>query len=292
MGRRGRVLKLAISLGVWIGGWPWRALMRAVGRASATYVVLYYHSVAEHERQPFRRQLHSLRGFARPLRLNERPGGPGNHVLLTFDDALSSYERNALPELLELGVPSAVFVPTGYLGAAPGWETDNNHGLDQDRVMTIDELRLLPAELVDVGSHAVTHTNLVRLTPNERRFELTESLHRLEALLGRPVRTFSFPYGAWTDEIVTECREIGYHRVFTTHPTRYARSVDEYAMGRVLVHPTDWPLEFRLKAVGAYSWIGRALTVRQWIRDRVMAARRAAVNVAMATYVVELPFVA
>ncbi len=48
---------------------------------------------------------------------------PDRAVLLTFDDAVDDFRRNALPVLSEYGVPAAVFVPTGFVSdpAAVFW---------------------------------------------------------------------------------------------------------------------------------------------------------------------------
>lgn len=41
---------------------------------------------------------------------------PDRAVLLTFDDAVDSFERHALPVLINRHLPAVVFVPTGYVG--------------------------------------------------------------------------------------------------------------------------------------------------------------------------------
>jgi peptidoglycan/xylan/chitin deacetylase (PgdA/CDA1 family) len=49
--------------------------------------------------------------------------------------------------------------------------------------------------LVQIGSHAVTHTMLSALTPQQQATELRQSKGRLEAIIDRPVTTFAYPYG-------------------------------------------------------------------------------------------------
>ena len=76
--------------------------------------------------------------------------------------------------------------------------------------------------------------------------------------MSREIRLFSFPYGAENDRLVDLCREAGYERVFTILPRLALLDPQEYVTGRVVVDPTDWPLEFRLKLLGAYRWLPRA----------------------------------
>ncbi len=75
------------------------------------------------------------------------------------------------------------------------------HGVDLDalcrrEVMGWDELRTLAADpLCGIGAHTVHHYAVALLDAEEALAEMTESKVRLENELGRPVRTFAYPYG-------------------------------------------------------------------------------------------------
>lgn len=63
-------------------------------------------------------------------------------------------------------------------------------------VMTWDEIRELAKDpLVTIGAHTVSHHALAKLPEAAARHEMTESIRRIEAELGRPCRHFSYPYG-------------------------------------------------------------------------------------------------
>ena len=70
----------------------------------------------------FRRQLEWITKHCRLVRLSEvteeLAGGPREPraVAITFDDACRSYFETALPILRELGIPSTLFVPVGWIG--------------------------------------------------------------------------------------------------------------------------------------------------------------------------------
>ena len=95
--------------------------------------------------------------------------------------------------------------------------------------------------------------------------ELSESRLQLRKILGRDVTLFSFPHGAFDEELIESARAAGYQRVFTILPE--LALPDEFAIGRVAVEPSDWRLEFLLKLFGAYRWLVPASTLKRKLRD-------------------------
>lgn len=82
------------------------------------------------------------------------------------------------------------------------------------RWMTVAELQqLAQAPGVEIGGHTISHPFLSSLDAPEQRREIEGCRHDLEALVGRPVRSFAYPYGApdaFTDATVQVVREAGY----------------------------------------------------------------------------------
>jgi len=113
----------------------------------------------------------------------------------------------------------------------------------------------LPHDLMTVGSHTMSHPWLPSLSQAEAKTELSASREKLRNLLNRDISVFSFPYGALNEQLITLCREVGYERVFTIQPKLAFASPQEFVVGRIAANPTDWPLEFYLKLLGAYRWL-------------------------------------
>lgn len=252
-----RPVKLLLSLSIYgldraRNGWARQANSPTRGRG----VVLYYHAVRQDQRNAFARQMDILLRVARPWRLDTCP--PQTRVPLvavTFDDGYVSVIENALPELEMRGIPVTFFVPTGSWGKRPGWIKSPNHPFWQERVMSREELRTVAAKpLVTIGSHTVSHPNLVQVSAREATRELATSKAELENLLGRPIEWLSFPHGAHDASLVSMAREAGYRWLFSIKPTFVARLQPGVVNGRVAVDPDDWPLEFFLKIQGAYRW--------------------------------------
>lgn len=87
-------------------------------------------------------------------------------------------------------------------------------------MMTPDQLRGLRQEGHIVASHTMTHPNVAQLAAPEAQYELSQSKLRLEAMLGKPVRHFSYPCPAlwphWTEQTAAQCAAAGYETSVTT----------------------------------------------------------------------------
>jgi peptidoglycan/xylan/chitin deacetylase (PgdA/CDA1 family) len=116
----------------------------------------------------------------------------------------------------------------------------------------------------------MTHAFLPRMEPGKLQEELTGSRVKLEKLLNREVKTFALPYGGYNDAVLKSCREAGYERVFTGLPVFAFAEPREFLTGRAVIGLTDWPIEFRLKAAGAYRWLPWAYALKR----RIMSATR------------------
>jgi peptidoglycan/xylan/chitin deacetylase (PgdA/CDA1 family) len=202
---------------------------------------------------------------ARPTRVDRKETlSPGVHyAAVTFDDGYQNVIENALPELEKRRIPSTIFIITEALGKYPHWLTEPHGSARHTKVMSSNQLRNLPLDLVTVGSHTMTHPALPALNDTDAKRELSESRAQLEKMLEREIRLFSFPYGAFNPKLIEWCREAGYERVFTVVPTLTFFDPREFVSGRVPVEPTDWPLEFRLKLMGAYRWLPVAFSLKR-----------------------------
>ena len=255
-------VKVAVSVLWYSGAALSRGLMRLAGRSpKARFVVLYYHEVPEEARTRFARQMRALSRRATVVRAAHAGALPrtGSYVAITFDDAFRSVRTNALPELLSRGFPATIFVPVGFLGKKPDWETTTEVN---DQVMTCDELRSLP-ELIELGSHSLSHPHLTRIDAARLREEVTTSRHKLGELIGSHVSLLAFPYGEYDDRVVGACRQAGYERVFAINPWPADPAGRDFVRGRVPVDPNDSRLLFYLKTRGAYGWMIHASALKR-----------------------------
>lgn len=268
--RARRLVKLGVSAAVLAVDTVVGAVVPSRRRARrSTGVVLMYHDVPPRFRDRFARQCDAIVGLAEPAALADMHD-PGEHwrVAVTFDDGFRSFAEVALPELDARGIPSTLFVPTEWsLRSARkedfgGWPEP----LDPD------ELAALPAT-VEVGSHSRNHARLPQLADDELHDELDGSRAELARFAGRHVRFHAFPFGDHDERVDLAARAAGYERCYGIVPTE-AKADDGYVVGRVQVEPTDWPLEFRLKLLGAYRWMSWWINVRNGARSRISTGAR------------------
>jgi len=265
----GRILKCGISLGAYSFTVAYEFLIRILGgKPKGSCVILNYHSIPLEERAKFARQLDIVVRRATPIAIDmETMPAPGvRSVGITFDDGFENFISQAFPELERRNIPSTVFVILDALG--------NEFGTPDllERVMSPEQLRAIPENRVTFGSHTLTHPFLPSLQEQDAFKELLESRVQLEKMLNRRVVLFSFPFGGFTEALVRLCHQAGYDRVFTTLPYLAFANAKEFAVGRIRVDTTDWPLEFRLKIAGAYRWLPWAFAFKKRLLNSRIAA--------------------
>jgi len=249
-------------------------LIRLIKRSDypGTWVVINYHALTQKNLGQFSRQLDVLLTLAKPISISSGNslGRGGRYVSVTFDDAFRSFKQWALPELVRRQVPALVFAPTGYLGRRSAWFDYGGDNPVGEEVMSKDELKEVAAsDFVEIGSHSVSHANLVELSLAEARLELEKSRKDLQVILGKEIHSFSFPYGSFTDREVKLAQEAGYSYLFSIVPQVLLNKTERGLIGRVNVQPTDWSIEFRLKVLGAYRWLPLAAAWKRKLKKRI-----------------------
>jgi peptidoglycan/xylan/chitin deacetylase (PgdA/CDA1 family) len=271
-----RLIKLLISFSVAFADRIPTAIRRSLGRQPTTAcVVLYYHAIRAAARPQFAWQMDELKRLSVPVDIEGRQALPKGrrYAAVTFDDAFMSVVENALPELRARKIPCTIFVPTGSIGHHPSW-IGPSHEDAAEVVAPAEVLRTIAAQpLVRIGSHSVSHPDFRRLDDGQARDEFIGSKATIEEISGREVTSFSFPHGAYTPRSLDLARQCGYARVFTIDPLQLGDHREGFAVGRVRVEPHDWPIEFRLKVLGAYRWMARASALKRYLLGIVRGDR-------------------
>jgi peptidoglycan/xylan/chitin deacetylase (PgdA/CDA1 family) len=247
-----RAFKCGVSVLCFLADESRRIMARVFGqKMKSRCVVVYYHSVPASQRKLFASQLDLLLRRALPIRTDEDIDSADgrDRIVITFDDGFENFLTQALPELEARKIPATVFV------IADGMNREFGSDVYVEKLLSLEQVRSLPTDLVSIGSHTVSHPLLTQIEDNSARREIQDSRTKLEAMLARPVKEFSFPFGGFNEKLVEFCREAGYERAYTTLPAFAFEERGDFVVGRVRVDPTDWPLEFRLKLAGAYRWL-------------------------------------
>lgn len=224
---------------------------------------LLYHFVSPRDREKFIWQMKLLKKRTRPVPAGSldavRTENGKHYVIVTFDDGLENFLSVALPELQANAIPVTLFVPVDYIGTSPGWmkaRESRPEGVEPvGQLMTADQLRSLPLDLVTVGAHGMSHQDLRAIGDDRCSYELSESKRQLEALLARDVELVAFPYNSYDARTMQLALAAGYDRCFAGHRKCSSGDIDaSYVANRISVSTDDWKIEYHLKILGAYRW--------------------------------------
>lgn len=103
------------------------------------------------------------------------------------------------------------------------------------RPMTREELGAIRSDLVDFGSHSLSHASLPLLSPQEKVREIRESLGRCAELTGAVPRSFAFPYGNFDPESERLVAEAGFLCACKADGFFVRRTTSRFALPRIFV---------------------------------------------------------
>jgi peptidoglycan/xylan/chitin deacetylase (PgdA/CDA1 family) len=146
-------------------------------------------------------------------------------------------------ELCELLRPLGDEVREQVLEELSSWSGVPRSPRATARPLTPEEIVLLTEDgLVEVGAHTATHSVLSTLTPDQQRQELMVGKGRLEEILGRPVTTFSYPFGTrkdYTADTARLTREAGFELACSNFRGVVRSGTDAFQLPRVIVRDCD-----------------------------------------------------
>jgi peptidoglycan/xylan/chitin deacetylase (PgdA/CDA1 family) len=152
----------------------------------------------------FRAQMEGLaESGLRCVRLQDAAAGPGA-AALTFDDGYEDFLEQALPLLLEYGLPATLFVVSGQCGGPRRWVGRGGAG---KRLLGWPQLRELVQAGIELGAHTVDHSDLTAVAPEEAVRQMADCRKEIEDRTGRPVTAFAYPYGRWNAAVKALARK-------------------------------------------------------------------------------------
>ncbi len=149
-------------------------------------------------------------------------------VALTFDDGFQNFADVAWPMLRDHGFPVTVFVVTEHVGRDNNWKAAKAASVPVMPLLSWDALTRLRSEGVTLGSHTRTHPNLKTAPPESLHDEIAGAAERVEKMVGERPRTFAYPYGELTRQVVDVVRS-QYSQACTTE-LRPVRAGDDPVM--------------------------------------------------------------
>lgn len=250
---RKRLILSSIGLGIFV-----TILFFIFIAPNRTPAILMYHAITvERKDNPltlpediFERQMEylskhdyrivSLKEVARMI----QEGGkiPNNWVVLTFDDWSRNFNDMAYPILKACQFNATAFATVDSL--------EKNQNRQDWRLLE----QLAKDDLIDVGSHSLSHRLLPLLDLKEAKKEVFLSKVIFEKKLKEPVDSFAYPFGAADDSIKKMIKEAGYKvAVGAAYQRGQFKNYDIYVLKRVFVSKlSKYPFVFRFMVSGYY----------------------------------------
>ena len=128
-------------------------------------------------------------------------------IAICFDDGY----KHLLPILLSLveayDFKATILPVAGYLGTYNKWEVFPGK---EERHLTVEDIKLLAGLGFEIGSHTLTHPDIVSLSDKKVKEELSASKFILEDITAERVKVISFPFSRVDKRVAALAKEIGY----------------------------------------------------------------------------------
>jgi peptidoglycan/xylan/chitin deacetylase (PgdA/CDA1 family) len=126
-------------------------------------------------------------------------------VLIQFDDAYTDTLEIAAPLLKHYGFVASTFIIVDYIGKPNFWDHRVDRKLSH---MSISDIKKWLAHGFEIGSHTMSHQNLIKLSRKELHIELVRSKLILEKMFHKRVKFLSYPYGAFNEVVKNYAKKI------------------------------------------------------------------------------------
>ena len=126
---------------------------------------------------------------------------PSKPIMLTFDDTDEDQYVVAWPEMKKYGFKGVFFIMTVSLGKVPHY-------------MTREQVKALSDAGNVIESHTWDHHNVRKYQGNDWAIQIDKPTKQLEAITGKPIRYFAYPFGLWNRAALPELRKRGFIAAF------------------------------------------------------------------------------
>ena len=169
----------------------------------------------------------SLSELLKGLRTDQLPPKP---IVITIDDGFKSTYTLAYPVLKKYNFPATLFLYTNFI-------EKNSHSL------TWEEIREMTKNNIEIGSHTLSHCNLLKYQKNENyetylariRREIFLSKEILKGKIGSEVKFFAYPYGVYSPIIKNLVIQAGYEGILNANSMNNTLTADPFSLNRQII---------------------------------------------------------
>jgi peptidoglycan/xylan/chitin deacetylase (PgdA/CDA1 family) len=162
-------------------------------------------------------------------------------VSITIDDG---YKDNlvAIKLLEKYNIPYTIYISTGFIG--------------KDQYLSSEDIKnISKSPLCTLGTHTINHIPLVNLSKEEQYKELYESKIKLESIIDKEIKDFSYPHGIY-DNTSKKIADKLYEVISTSHIGINSIAQDKKMIKRIEVIASDDVNKLHEKIIGYFDYLG------------------------------------
>jgi peptidoglycan/xylan/chitin deacetylase (PgdA/CDA1 family) len=118
---------------------------------------------------------------------------PKKSIVLTFDDVAENQFLYALPLLEKFNFKASFFIPFFYIGKTDLWNEGN--GSSREKIMTIDQLKSINSDRIELGYHSFEHKKYSFLSDSEIQTDFLKCREIIEKNSLKVFPALAYPFG-------------------------------------------------------------------------------------------------
>ena len=150
---------------------------------------------------------------------------PSKPVMITFDDTSEEQFTVGAAELDKHGFKGVFFIMTISIG--------------RPRYMSSEQIKTLADNGHVIGTHTWDHHNVKNYGPDDWDVQFKQPREKLEAITGKPVTHFAYPFGLWNEAAIPELKKRGYLSAYQLSANKRDSTEPLYSLRRMIV-PGTW----------------------------------------------------
>ena len=169
---------------------------------------------------------------------------PEKSFVITFDDGFEDNFTNALTILQKYNFKATIYLVPNQ--KTNHWEEKNTSVLS-NLLNNEQILQMQNSELIEFGSHTLSHVNLSTITDEQLLNELKKSKEEVENIIKKECEAFAYPYGKFDEKIVSFVKEVGYKNATVVKRGLLSQGDDIFTIKRIGILGTESFFDFFLK---------------------------------------------
>ncbi len=158
---------------------------------------------------------------------------PPKPVMLTFDDTQESQYSIGAAEMNKYGFKGVFFIMT--------------IAINRPRYMSKEQIKNLADSGHEIAAHTWDHHMVTKYVGADWDTQLVKPQVQLEAITGKPIKYFAYPFGLWNQAAFPEFKSRGYQLAFILS-TKRDSTAPLYTIRRMIV-PGTWSTPGMMKAI-------------------------------------------